>query len=48
MAKLAGFFGIDTQNIDSKLSDKEENSTLVEMIKKTLIEDYKQQTPANL
>ena len=34
--------GIDTENNNSELSDKEENSNLVETIKQTLLEDYKQ------
>ena len=34
--------GIDTENNNNGLSDKEENSNLVETIKQTLLEDYKQ------
>jgi hypothetical protein len=35
--------GIDTENNNNnELSDKEENSNLVDTIKQTLLEDYKQ------
>jgi len=34
--------GIDTENNNNGLSDKEENSNLVETIKQTLLENYKQ------
>ena len=35
--------GIDTEdNNNNELSDKQENSNLVETIKQTLLEDYKQ------
>lgn len=34
--------GIDTEDMNNELSNSEENSTLVETIKQTLFEEYKQ------
>jgi hypothetical protein len=39
--------GIDTENNNDELSDKQENSNLVETIKQTLLEDYKQTSSIN-
>ncbi len=40
--------GIDTENNNNnELSDKQENSNLVETIKQTLLEDYKQTSSTN-
>jgi hypothetical protein len=41
--------GIDTENNNNnnELSDKQENSNLVETIKQTLLEDYKQTSSIN-
>jgi hypothetical protein len=39
--------GIDTENNNDELSDKQENSNLVETIKQTLLEDYKQTSSTN-
>ena len=39
--------GIDTENNNNELSDKQENSNLVETIKQSLLEDYKQTSSTN-
>ena len=39
--------GIDTENNNDELSDKQENSNLVETIKQTLLEDFKQTSSTN-
>lgn len=39
--------GIDTENNNNELSDKQENSNLVETVKQSLLEDYKQTSSTN-